>query len=340
MKRILLHLTLLLIVAACQQQEQEKYEIIQPDLEKIQTVSLHDYESISLDSTRFIGRIKRIIFYQEYLLLQSGEELYGYNRKDGSFLTSFSDIGRSEGEYISLLGVWIEKGKVAMYDYDAQKILYFNLHGDFLDEKRLMNGVNAFQQLCPLDTGYVGRRTYSNGEVPELSFYDRNGKYIKSIGERYLNSGIIINYPFYASEEAVLYSPYFRNQIEEISPGLCTIKYLVDFKRYNFFNDSNVDEFELLWELGKGKRVATCISNIYESDKYFCFQFLLNGLGARYCVYDRNLKIAKVFSFDDESYSVDSMHTFDDRVNIFVRMENDSVHYYTMPLGTLFKINP
>ena len=90
----------------------------------------------------------------------------------------------------------------------------------------------------------------------------------------------------------------------------------------------------------KGKRVATCISNIYESDKYFCFQFLLNGLGARYCVYDRNLKIAKVFSFDDESYSVDSMHTFDDRVNIFVRMENDSVHYYTMPLGALFEINP
>lgn len=337
MRRILVIISLVsLITNACSQREPQGCVVIEPNLENIEQISLEDYKPVLLDSNIFIGRIKRVIFKGDHLLLQSSDMLYGFNKESGTLRTTFSNIGRSEREYLSLLGVWIENEHVAMYDFDAQKVLYHSLEGEYLYTKKLSNGSKSFQQLCPLGRGYIGRRTFSSGAVPELSYYDENISYVDSFGVRSLNSGIIINYPFFMTGEEVLYSPYFRNEIEEISSDSYVVKYLVDFKKYNYVNDADKDEFELLQGLVKGKRVATCISNIYESEGYFCFQFLFNGQGARYCIYDKELKTARVFSFDNEGYTIDSMHTDEDCVNVFVRRDDDSVQYYTIPMSRLY----
>ena len=124
----------------------------------------------------------------------------------------------------------------------------------------------------------MGKRAYGGMEDCELNLYDKNFEFVKEIGDLKIKSGIYIGYPFFMYRPSeILYYRYFYNNIYAIDDKQnVSVKYYIDFGENNMpFDLSWRDEYDCIDFINSSEEdYAILVSNIYESDKYFCFRFL------------------------------------------------------------------
>ena len=331
-RRITCYFLIIILLVSCKNREYDSSSrTIFVNIDNICELRLKDGKKTQLDTALFIGQIKQIASLDSIIILHTGDYLYGIDPKSGSLTTTYSRKGRSDEEYVSLLGFWNEADTLVLYDFEGRKLLYYNLNGAFIKSVSLSED-KGFQQLCPIgESGhYIGRRVYGIGEIPELSLYDAGFNFERPVGPRMLHSGIKLNYPFFNTGHSALYSSYFLNDIEEITDSTIAVKYNVDFGKYNFCNSSSKDDFEFLFELNSSKHaIATYISNLFESDNRFCFQFVLKDCGLHYCVYNRISREACVFKFVGDNESVETIITADDSVIVIASDDQGAYSLYS-----------
>ena len=186
----------------------------------------------------------------------------------------------------------------------------------------------------------MGKRAYGGMEDCELNLYDKNFEFVKEIGDLKIKSGIYIGYPFFVYRPSeILYYRYFYNNIYAIDDKQnVSVKYYIDFGENNMpFDLSWRDEYDCIDFINSSEEdYAILVSNIYESDKYFCFRFLWKKkkcLG----VYDKSNGKTASFMFDSSpSDSVVDVYAFDDKV-LLVNQDGDKTCLTTISVDDLLK---
>lgn len=319
------------------------------DLANMQDVDLHgDYATqiclMDGDSLALVDDVKKVLFAEGCYIVQGKNKLLSFDVQTGALKTSFSGQGRAVDEFVSLWEVWMDGDIVCLYDMNSKKVLRYDLDGTFLETIQTIEKAegNPFQTLAKMGKDfYVGKRVYSGMEDVELNLYNKNLEFIKEIGDLKIESGIYLGYPFFVYRpDEVLYYRYLYNDIYSIDDKQhVSVKYYVDFGENNVpFNPNLKDEYDRIDFVNNSrKKYATLVSNIYESEKYFCFRFAYNGekcLG----VYDKASGESASFVFVSSSESPRAdVYVFDDTA-LVVTQDMDRTSLTTIKVDDLLKM--
>lgn len=293
-----------------------------------------------------VDEVKKILFIEDQYIIQGRNKVLAFDAQTGNLKTSFSGQGRAKDEFISLWDIWIEGETICIYDMNGKKILRYDFNGSLAEIISIADKASGypFQVLAKMDDGYyVGKRVYGSVKHDiELNLYDDNFEFIKEIGDLKIESGIYLGYPFFVYRpDEVLYYRYLYNDIYSIDDKQhVSVKYYVDFGENNVpFNPNLKDEYDRIDFVNNSrKKYATLVSNIYESEKYFCFRFAYNGekcLG----VYDKASGESASFVFVSSSESPRAdVYVFDDTA-LVVTQDMDRTSLTTIKVDDLLKNN-
>ncbi len=304
--------------------------------ENFQQICLTDQENPAE-----IGDVRKILFTKDQYIIECRNSVLAFDSKTGILETTFSGQGRAKGEFITLWDVWLKGDTLCLYDMDSKKILRYDLNGNLLDIHAVAAKAEdaPFQALAELGKNYyIGKRIYSGMEHVELNLYDRNFKFVREIGELKIESGIWLGYPFFVYKpDEVLYYRYLYNEIYSIDEQQnVRVKYYVDFGENNVpLNPDLKDEYDRIDFVNNStKKYATFVSNIYESEEYFCFRFVCDK-GKCLGVYDK-LK-GNVFSFVFTSpVSIIDIYTTDNHA-VIVSQDMEKTYLTTVSIEKLLE---
>lgn len=352
MRKYLIVFVILGCIISCKQSEKSDAKTIIPiDLEKMHKIDLQgEYAKqiclVNNGNSALVDEVKKILFAEGLYIIQCRNKVLAFDVQTGIQKMSFSGQGRAKGEFICLWDTWIEGKTIYLYDMDGKKILQYDFNGNlsgviFVAAKA---GDYPFQALAKMgESCYVGKRIYGSMEhTTELNLYDKNFEFVKEIGDLNIESGIYIDYPFFVySPSEILYYRYLYNDIYSIDDKQNVIvKYYVDFGENNVpLNPYFKDEYDRIDFVNNSKKnYASFVSNIYESDKYFCFRFVFDGekcLG----VYDKSNGKTDAFVFISSSGSPHAdVYIFDDKA-LLVTQDMDKTCLTTINVDDLLKNN-
>ena len=352
MRKCLIVFAILCCIISCKYSERNNAEtIIHIDLEKMHKIDIYgEYaEQICLvDSGKsvLVDEVKKILFTEGQYIIQGRNKILAFDAQSGVCKMAFSGQGRARDEFISLWDVWIEGKTICIYDMNGKKILRYDFNGNLSEVISIADKASnyPFQVLAKTIGGYyVGKRVYGSVKHNiELNLYDKDFEFVKEIGDLKIESGIYLGYPFFVySPSEVLYYRYLYNDIYAIDDKQnVTVKYYVDFGENNVpLNPNFKDEYDRIDFVNNSKKnYATLVSNIYESDKYFCFRFAFDGekcLG----VYDKSSGKTASFVFVSSSESPRAdVYVFDDKA-LLVTQDMDKTCLTTISVDDLLKNN-
>lgn len=351
MGKYLIGFVILCCIISCKRFEKSDAKtIIHIDLEKMHKIDIREsyMKQICLTDNgkpALVDEVKKILFVEDQYIIQCRNNVLAFDAQTGIKKMSFSAQGRALAEFIHLWDTWMEYQVICIYDMNGKKVLRYNLNGNFLEAISVSDKASShpFQVLAKAnDDYYVGKRVYSGSETAELALYDKNFEFVKEIGDLKIESGIYLGYPFFVyTPSEILYYRYLYNDIYAIDDKQnVTVKYYVDFGENNVpLNPNLKDEYDRIDFVNNSKKnYATLVSNIYESDKYFCFRFAFDGekcLG----VYDKSSDQTASFVFVSSSESPRAdVYVFDDKA-LLVTQDMDKTCLTTINIDDLLKNN-
>lgn len=347
MKNTLMLLLISFAVTGCVSQSKHDSEtVIYVDLKQMEKVDIQSNKSQQIYLTNggkftLIDDIKKILFTEYQYIIECRNCVLAFDSKTGVLETSFSGQGRARGEFTKLWDIWLEKDMLYLYDIDSKKILRYDLKGNLLDIHAVAAKAEdiPFQALAELGKNYyIGKRMYSGMEDVELNLYDRNFKFVKEVGSLKIESGIWLGYPFFVYKpDEVLYYRYLYNDIYSIDEQQnLRVKYYVDFGENNVpLNPDLKDEYDRIdFVNNSSKKYATFVSNIYESEEYFCFRFICDE-GKCLGVYDKLKGNTYSFVFTSPASVVD-IYTSDNKA-VIVSQDMEKTYLTTIKIEDLVK---
>lgn len=307
-------------------------------------VNLSEYKYSILNSPQIIGAIDRVCFSSNGdFLLKTGKQLFLYS-PEGKYITSISRLGRASNEYLSILDFGFNDDSIYLYDMNGKKVMFFDKNGKHLFNYSLPKGAedNPFQLIMPIGDKYIGKRMYCGfPSFPELSLYDSNFKYIKSINgsNMHLRSGIYFSSQFASySDESVLYNRSFDTKIYEVKCDTAIVRYNVIFDDKMINIDEYKDEYEILQEINKKKcAYSTLFDNIeYNRGKLsFSYTYKKDKNGYRIASYDCDSKRSNHYSFNiDEQIANACAHK--SFMYVFTQTEDGITRLYHVPFSDVF----
>lgn len=300
--RKLLFFYLALVLCGCANQNPNSTAVtLEFDVENYKVIDLNKCHSVCLDNEIAIGMVKSIQIVDSNLFVHSSAGLHLFNLNTGELKISYSRKGRGEDEYISLWSYSITDTIVQLYDMNRKRILEYSIAGKFIQAIDIPSTYsdNPFQAFIPIGDKYLGKRVYGGAsDIPELSLYDSNFRYLGDIlPELKLRSGLMLHNPFALNSEGqVLYCRYFDNTIYEITKNTARPTYFIDFNRNSFNKDDEFkDEYDIIDYINTSRtNYAVNFSNIQEDECFLSFSYL----------YDSSKRIALYDKKDDMTYSV------------------------------------
>lgn len=304
---------------------QEDYRLLDVDTDDVKVVDLSAtpfYETVKIKSEYTIGHIDKAVISDTLVLIKTSGNLLGFDVRTGIMVAKYSHKGRASGEYLTVWSAGLDSGMVFLYDINSKKIMYFTPSGDLIKQVKVpeTSGDAPFQDFIRLDNDrYIGKRVYGAGEIPELSVYDSEFRYLHDLGSMTLRSGAHFDNPFFRNERGeVFYYRYMLNDIYLVDGQTVKPIYRIDFGRSNIPRSTDFrDEMQIIEYVNrKPDRYATFVSNIYDSSDYFCFVYLIDG-ERRYAIYDKTLGKVSSYSFRNADSVLSKLVTYNDNVYLF-----------------------
>ena len=297
---------------------------------------------IKLENIGFIHQLA----VKDSIALFKTDKVLSVNINTGEKFAEYSRKGRANDEYLSAWNVGFEDDMVYIYDMNAKKVMYFTFNGELKYNKTtpLNTQGKPFQQIISYkDNQYIGQRVFGTGDIPELALYDSTFTYMADVSEFILRSSNSFGSRFCRNHKGeVLFNRAFLNDIYEVTDRGATIRYIIDFGEYAV-PDLNgfADEMEIIQFINKGqnKGLATMISDIYDSENYLCFSFLLraNGLKAEkaLCIYNKKNGEAESYSFESGDRTIQQIIIDNDIVYVFQDNEEGDLFVSKIAVGAL-----
>ena len=130
----------------------------------------------------------------------------------------------------------------------------------------------------------------------------------------------------------VLYNRYFSNEILSIKPTGISVKYIIDFGKYNIPNiERYKDEYEIIDDINSSKKLySTYLSNINDSNNYLSFAFITKPGKLCLGVYNKMSKAVATFIVEDSKYNV--VQVIPTGLFAYYILEDESGLYYLCKL--------
>src|SRR5690606_7164812 len=153
---------LMVLLLSCQQQERTNNndaEIIQISKKEIRDEidvgkMVEEVRYVELETTEesLIGNVSKVIAYKDKIYIKDrfvASKIYIFDAT-GRFITTVSRIGKGPGEYMNLYDIAVDtyRKELLVSDASSQKIIVFDLEGEFLREFKIpywVIGVFALQ---------------------------------------------------------------------------------------------------------------------------------------------------------------------------------------------------
>lgn len=245
---------ILLFFSGCQEKMNPviecKYEIkINPEQAKDSILFSDLFEKVSYiriptDDNFLIGRIDKLIVSDGYIFMLDRKlscSVFCID-KNGNKVFEIHRVGRGPGEYVYLKDVAFDsqRKELLLFCYVRQKVIYFDLKGNYLREKRVPCGVTSIQPLkngglvlfCDYDSEV---RMKKNTFYPNIVVVDSCMKIIKkgAFFRGFVNDGVVwTSMPDFSC----------FNDVVSLKPDHCNTIY--------YMNGSDIDP---TWKLNFGK---------------------------------------------------------------------------------------
>lgn len=321
----------------------EDCQVLDVDTDNVEIVDLSTapfFETVEFKSGYTIGHIDEAVISDTLALIKTSENLMGFDIRTGAMVAKYSHRGRASEEYLTVWSVGLDSGRVFLYDINSKKIMYFTASGDLIKQVKVpeTSGDAPFQDFIRLDDDrYIGKRVYGAGEVPELSVYDSEFRYLHDAGSMILRSGAHFDNPFFRNGRGeVFYYRYLLNDIYLVDGQTVRPIYRIDFGRSNIPRSKDFrDEMQIIEFVNERPgRYATFVSNIYDSPACFCFVYLMDG-ERRYAVYDKNSDRVLSYSFRNADFVLSKVVTYNDKAHLFWQDMGGTVEMTVIPLEIL-----
>lgn len=276
---------LFILLSGCSEHERKDKSAVRIPVDIARTIELSPEDaSVIIVKSSSIETVDDIIVFDTTCVIKSGNQLLGFSLQTGKSVCRYSQPGRGPGEYIRVWDYGVVGDKLYLYDIDGKQVLFFTVGGDFLHSVKVSGAASdyPFQSLVPepWGDGYIGKRVFGMPGVPELSAYGADFRYASPRGIDELRSGIMLwRQFFHGADGDILYNRFFSNEIQRITADTVSVKYFVDFGRYNL-PDLEQDEYAYLDLLSKDSstnRYAVVMSNFDENEQLFGFQYATGG---------------------------------------------------------------
>lgn len=171
--------------------------------------------------------------------------LFVFN-KSGNFLFKIKALGKGFGEFIHLNDFCIYKNKIVLLDY--KKVLFYNLDGDFIEEKKIKwaawnISVLDEQNVFLFDNSHVSKNKFCDYHIIKTDFsFNKNKGYLKPIQKEHHS-----NYRFQLFNDSLyITSPQCGDYTLYKYQDSKMIPYLkFDFGKYNIPKDKLNTEFSI-----------------------------------------------------------------------------------------------
>lgn len=331
-------------LTSCKTRSGVSAEMLQVDLNRTVAVDVSgiNAETVRLDS--LAGSLDQVVIKDSFALVKASGTLLGIDLRTGRIISQYSRKGRAPGEYLTLWSVGIDGDNVYIYDINSKKVMYFDYSGQLLKQVHLAQPLSGkpFQDYIRSNSGFIiGKRVFGVGEIPELALYDSTFCHVSDISDFNLRSGAHLGYPFCLNHKGEIY--YVRSLLNDVYlvDGHSARKvYSVDFGRNNIpALDNFKDEMEIINFANRNPdRYATFISNIYDSEDYFCFMFFAKGK-KMYAVYEKAAAGVHTFEVNAGSSVIAQIVTSENKAYIFWESESGDIYVTVLPIEHLLKMN-
>lgn len=160
------------------------------------------YIRIPTDDDFLIGRIDKLIVSDRHIFMldrKLSRSVFCID-KGGNKVFEIHRVGRGPGEYVDLRDIAFdsERKELLLFCYVRQKVIYFDLNGNYLREKRIPCGASSIQPLknggLVLFCDYNSKvRMKKNTFYPNIVIVDDDMKIVKkgAFFEGFVNNGIV-----------------------------------------------------------------------------------------------------------------------------------------------------
>ncbi len=206
------------------------YQSKTPFINKIKLTTL------KLDTTNIISKINKVIYYKNKLFVVD-KQYKSIQVLDsiGNFLYNIGRIGEGPGEYLSIDGVEINKGKdlVVLFCSEKQKFLFYTLEGIFSHEKSMQLFAENFKLLPNGEfVIYTDFNPAKDNNNYDITIFNKNNEVVKEFfpfnGNEILGNGDSGN--IVENNQGLLYSSALSDTIYEYQEKKISPKYVIKFQ--------------------------------------------------------------------------------------------------------------
>lgn len=197
-----------------------------------------------------INGIGRIEFMNDTIVLQSGQEVFSFD-KNGKWITNFMNQGQGPEEYIQIDGLRVMSGLIYILDRNSKKIVVYTLNGSYVNSIRLEYEFIDFF-LPDKDTIVLSSGYYNQSKYNFIWVDSRSGQILTKLAPYDL--GQTVSFDNYIPFAGTYNNDLVVNTLFSHTNYILTIKSFNPFQKFRFnksdqlpeFNSQNLDLGEIL----------------------------------------------------------------------------------------------
>ena len=237
-KNIILFFLLLLLQLSCKEKDNETISIT-IDITKAQEISKfeHSFQTISIDTSKLAlqGVVYSIMFLNDNIAIHTPNRLSLFD-SSGIYLRDIGRLGMAYNEYLQLSSVFYENNVFNLFDSDVQRILKFNVNGDFIESKTFdQNNEYGAHKITTFFDNYIALIKYRSRfvETPTLGLFDKSLTLKETMGN-IRTSGLSLHHVFSRYQSEMLFWNMFDYNIYSLNRDFETkSKYYINFGKHS-----------------------------------------------------------------------------------------------------------
>lgn len=157
----------------------------------------------------------------------------------GNGISKIAKKGRGPGEFLSITDFTIlEDNTVVILDNPGEKIIFYNLFGDLIQEIKIDRNINI-DNISNIDNDHLALFTGYSDKNSCISILNIRSHEIKkllfNIPHYAQNSQSELDQTFTKYKESVLFKSLFDYNVFQITPDSIIPQYQICFKKYQYF---------------------------------------------------------------------------------------------------------
>lgn len=246
---------------------------------------IEEIEIIQLETNtnNYISDIDKIRFYNNkiYLFEKFGSQKFLCFDINGKFQSKIGSVGKAEGEYITPRDFNINPwhNRIELYDITSNKILYYDMKGEYIGHYALNKKLRAFTIIDSLNYG-----CFNDGEYEDTPYnffttssesFEVKNLNLKFQGQRDIMNGVN---PFYEYQNNILFAYSLNNTIYKVTKNGIQPRYTINYEAAEIPSDILNKDMQTIVNYLIVNKVPGFISRLGETELHLTFSYSYDSL--------------------------------------------------------------